>query len=1331
MDMGVRKLPKKRKFDPSELEENTTASYIPVSVVQSAPQATAVDYSCPTNKQNTVDLSEWCDHRVLAKQGDWYYPGVIREARGSNITVELDGKEEKLVHFTNVFDNECYNVIGDASPSKNEVTLGARVCVRQNQQQMFVEGVVFNICNEGQVVRFVVAVIGEKQLKITVKRSELRLLRPPWYDELVEPLIQESITPKLEYFANTTVSPHTPVSACTPQSNGRNYDDYCESEEDELRRGDITFNSEVDAKLSGSSKRSSMHSRGSSSSSITPRSQPTTPRSQATTPHKYKKGDVVSNPNGIRKKFNGKQWRRLCSKDGCTKESQRRGYCSRHLSLKGNSLRSGPAFPRSNSKADGEDTSRDSETSPNCNDRRITGRFDQEETDAANMLVSLGSSRSATPAYSPNHQGSSPHTMQSPITVGSRQNVFMPIISPGLQKINSPGPQGYNTAYHQPLPLRPESVRPIQGVPSVIRLTSSPRQWGPNSTDHQQGVILQQALTTNPPVETENAQIQSGTVLMHSTNASLLPVIVNPTQLLPVLPSASQSVVKKVIPSGTVPQPTPPVIVKTEQVASNLQQNHKDPVIHHAPQPRISVQSHTATSPQFTQTPPRPVAPQPKISTNSQSAFVIPWHSIVPILTACPESNSPPPSELSPPLSAPPVPISATKMDVPDDDAEELIPIPAEEDDDVFENEPTDASLNENSTSKRRTQSLSSLQTPKDNNLVKNKDRIRRPMNAFMIFSKRHRALVHQRHPNQDNRTVSKILGEWWYALGPEQKRKYHELASEVKEAHFKAHPEWKWCNKDRRKSSTGSTRSKLSSTGDSAEVGEVPMSPQPLNSPAPLAEPPRQILPDNPGDVSDDDQMVIIEEPGTVEIDLKCKEKVTDSDSESQSDLEGGENRFSQQRFSPVSKTGTDVTYRPKPIKAIMPTSDSSIKYSPVASSSSLGFHYSPVNPSGVTGFQPTGGAFKQAPQAKSVIQIGDSHQNSQFGSQQPVTVAIFTGQSVCLSNDTERSQPVVVVASTPSEQPVQYVYMPPPFTVSDSNGRNLSVPVQLVSKTSSQADGGKKEFKLAPTPAQLGKAPLQRRQSMAPTTSNNTAQVTSEPSVPLPPPPTSESSTQDCLVSPIPKKSLFKRNKEDGMDKVLDQVNFEKKFCSLPQFKPEECQSPSAISSSSPGLFAYKKRNLSLTNRSSVDEESESETPQSVPKSSSSLKPAVFFGPDFNVDNVREMNEMGEGSSPRTPRTPGTSKESEKGHRKILEQRRQLVMQLFHEHTYFPSAQATSNFQSQHSDIFPSKASLQLKIREVRQKVMARNNSTPHSANSQSSPVTPAEPLNVSSSS
>lgn len=159
--------------------------------------------------------------------------------------------------------------------------------------------------------------------------------------------------------------------------------------DDELRREDITFGNEGMEKYSGgsSSKRSSMQSRGSTSSLVerlTPRSQQTTPRSQPATPHRFKKGDVVATPSGIRKKFNGKQWRRLCTNESCSKESQRRGYCSRHLSQKGNTLRSHMSTSRSSSKTQpDEDTSRDSETSPNY---QVARRFDAEETEAANML---------------------------------------------------------------------------------------------------------------------------------------------------------------------------------------------------------------------------------------------------------------------------------------------------------------------------------------------------------------------------------------------------------------------------------------------------------------------------------------------------------------------------------------------------------------------------------------------------------------------------------------------------------------------------------------------------------------------------------------------------------------------------------------------------------------------------------------------------------------------------------------------------------------------------------------------------------------------------------
>lgn len=44
-----------------------------------------------------------------------------------------------------------------------------------------------------------------------------------------------------------------------------------------------------------------------------------------------KKGEIIVTPEGVKKKFNGKQWRRLCGVDECWKESQKCGLCSKHL----------------------------------------------------------------------------------------------------------------------------------------------------------------------------------------------------------------------------------------------------------------------------------------------------------------------------------------------------------------------------------------------------------------------------------------------------------------------------------------------------------------------------------------------------------------------------------------------------------------------------------------------------------------------------------------------------------------------------------------------------------------------------------------------------------------------------------------------------------------------------------------------------------------------------------------------------------------------------------------------------------------------------------------
>lgn len=95
--------------------------------------------------------------------------------------------------------------------------------------------------------------------------------------------------------------------------------------------------------------------------------------------------------------------------------------------------------------------------------------------------------------------------------------------------------------------------------------------------------------------------------------------------------------------------------------------------------------------------------------------------------------------------------------------------------------------------------------------------------------------------------------------------------------------------------------------------------------------------------------------------------------------------------------------------------------------------------------------------------------------------------------------------------------------------------------------------------------------------------------------------------------------------VNRVLEQVNFEKKFSSLPQFKPEECQSPSAISvPSSPRVFVqnYRKKQISSTHGSAGDDASESDSSfLATSKSSSGAKlvGSTFFGPDFNVESFR----------------------------------------------------------------------------------------------------------------
>ncbi|XP_054904106.1 protein capicua homolog isoform X4 [Poeciliopsis prolifica] len=909
---------------------------------------------------------------------------------------------------------------------------------------------------------------------------------------------------------------------------------------------------------------------------------------------KYKKGDVVCTPNGIRKKFNGKQWRRLCSREGCMKESQRRGYCSRHLSMKtkemeaaggekGGGSSSGTVTPsdlrgRASSEFEWDETSRESSETSSRGDSRprlvlpsllpheLSSRFDLDECEAATMLVSLGSSRSGTPSFSPisNQSPFSPAPSPSPSPLfGFRPATFSPItaspvlqhrrhrqpsgtgggggggskpttltgagererhvsgvppsfhsnltftvpMSPSKRKSDAPPPPPLPSHHHDYTPKTelelgdlnnsfrvlspqtpashsrthtptlsqfkglntPSSSRPSSSAAASPPLLVSSTPPSPLSTDGgpRRVVPIPQQTLRDSPVIVRNPEVplvkftesplERGGGRNEATIDSTPPTDIALTPLTPQPVTALQvpvpiNAAAATVPNGTVflrspaqtlvlVSPTSSSLPSTDPTASPLQalsvavsttvtasalsstdspgereDNKCTGFGGEVQQPVPCHPSPTALLPLIL--PAESLHPAPRkdiimgrpgtVWTNVEprSVPVFPWHSLVPFLAPTQSDAPSHPGEGQHPVNHPqatslktdcqgmaalsqepaeaPPTVEKSPPSRPPPSSDE--PLPEKEKGDVERERPdseTESDVDDpflpgvvpeqplsTSPVKRRTQSLSALPKDGDKNSPgkREKDHIRRPMNAFMIFSKRHRALVHQRHPNQDNRTVSKILGEWWYALGAMEKKKYHDLAFQVKEAHFKAHPDWKWCNKDRKKSSSegrgvpGNKDIRERSMSESTEPHSVELKgvgpgmvgvsersageghvgqltrPRAFSQSAmhslergdrgntqALAEL-AQMCVDSGGQftshapapsqaqrgvsedmTSDEERMVICEEEGdddviedpypSSSIDLKCKERVTDSDSENGSGDEGDRKRV----FAPV----------------------------------------------------------------------------------------------------------------------------------------------------------------------------------------------------------------------------------------------------------------------------------------------------------------------------------------------------------------------------------------------------------------------------------------------
>lgn len=181
-------------------------------------------------------------------------------------------------------------------------------------------------------------------------------------------------------------------------------------------------------------------------------------------------------------------------------------------------------FYRSKSKETSEadeTSSRDSAgtgTSPSSlRDVRIAGRFDADENEAAAMLVTL--SRSTSPSFSPpsSHKSScgSPRVLQSPLTVGSKHNLFMPIAGvPSTSPVQSTNSQ----AWH--------SVRTTNGETVVVQHISGGSVIGQDNKSKIQSVIRPEILRPRisqgpvsviqmPPV----ASIQSNSAILSQSHS--------------------------------------------------------------------------------------------------------------------------------------------------------------------------------------------------------------------------------------------------------------------------------------------------------------------------------------------------------------------------------------------------------------------------------------------------------------------------------------------------------------------------------------------------------------------------------------------------------------------------------------------------------------------------------------------------------------------------------------------------------------------------------------------------------------------------------------------